>query len=67
MNGLSNDLLGIIWILFFSFLFVQFIIPSPKYDYAFKKKVIKAYQNGAGGYRTLGKQFNISSCSTVHK
>ncbi|MGY3779729.1 helix-turn-helix domain-containing protein [Isobaculum melis] len=38
-----------------------------KYDYAFKKKVVEAYQNGAGGYPTLAKQFNISSFSTVHK
>ncbi|EPH84145.1 MULTISPECIES: hypothetical protein [Enterococcus] len=24
-----------------------------KYDYAFKKNVVEAYQNGTGGYRTL--------------
>ncbi len=36
-----------------------------KYDYAFKKKVVEAYQNGAGGYRTLANQFYIASLSTV--
>ncbi|MDN3185482.1 helix-turn-helix domain-containing protein [Enterococcus faecalis] len=36
-----------------------------QYNYAFKKKVVEAYQNGAGGYPTLAKQFNIASFSTV--
>ncbi len=38
-----------------------------KYDYVFKKQVVEAYQNEAGGYRTLTNQFDIASLSTVRK
>lgn len=38
-----------------------------KYDYAFKKQVVEAYQNGTGSYQTLANQFDIASISTVRK
>ncbi|EPI09089.1 helix-turn-helix domain-containing protein [Enterococcus faecalis] len=38
-----------------------------KYDYAFKKQVVEAYQNGTGSYQTLANQFDIASIFTVRK
>lgn len=38
-----------------------------KYDYAFKKQVVEAYQRGEGGYKTLADRYSISAFSTVKK
>lgn len=38
-----------------------------KYDFAFKLAIVKAYENGEGGYRFLAKKFNIPSFRTVEK
>ncbi|WP_271010555.1 transposase [Listeria seeligeri] len=38
-----------------------------KYDDGFKRKVVEAYQNGEGGYRTLAQRFGISHFSLVRK
>ena len=32
-----------------------------KYDYGFKKQVVKAYLNGEGGYKFISKKYNISN------
>ena len=31
-----------------------------KYDYGFKKQVVKAYLNGEGGYKFISKKYDIS-------
>ena len=38
-----------------------------KYDYGFKKQVVKAYLNGEGGYKFISKKYGIPDKSQVKK
>ena len=38
-----------------------------KYSYSFKLKVVKEYLNGAGGYKTLARKYDIPDISEISK
>ena len=38
-----------------------------KYDYDFKLKVVTAYLNGEGGYKSIARQYGIPNTSQIQR